>query len=542
MLGILALAGLWRAVSAAALPAISRDGVTFCLYARGLGEQGVAFLRAPEAQQHPLFPTLILGVQRAFRLLGAADSPMTWQRSGQVVGWVAGMLVVVLAGVLAWRLARRSAANVDPHRVLLLALLLAGLLDLNVWLSADVMAEQVHLALYLAAVVLLLDLGRVAAALGCGVCAGLAFLTRQEGFLPVLAGFAVLVSARGQTTWSKLLARAALLVAGFLLCAAPYWALVGKFSTKKDVFDWLRRRSAVVTDSAVLVSALQPECGAHAVNPATRAPADGGPVLARLRTLDLPWYALLPHFLYKLLRAGRVVIPLLAIGTLVRVRRRLLAPAFAGLTGCLAGHSALTLLLLNRYGYLETRHLLVVVMLLVPLAAIQLARGMDWRVPRRATRIGAALPIVVLLPLAAYSLRLPNAPDRVYVDAAHWLVARDPLVKSKRLLCSASPRRTAFYADMRWDPWWDQARDYESLGAQIRDGGAGYFAIEVSTERDDTRRFEIADNRALVTRLLDDPQMAPCLRLVHVERSPFQKELLLFELQCSPNPDSQPGP
>jgi hypothetical protein len=164
VLAILILAGLWRAIMAALLPAISRDGVTFCWYARDLGEQGVAYLRTPAAQQHPLFPALILAVQRPAGWLGAPDTPLTWQRSGQVVCWVAGMAVIGLTGAIAVRLVRRLGLPLDERLAALLAMLMASVLDLNTWLSSDVMSEQVHLALYLAAVLLLLKLEGLPAA------------------------------------------------------------------------------------------------------------------------------------------------------------------------------------------------------------------------------------------------------------------------------------------------------------------------------------------------------------------------------------------
>ena len=508
LLAVFVLAGFWRAVMAAVLPAIARDGVTFCWYARDLGEQGLAYLRTPAAQQHPLFPVLLLAAQRTAHALGAPDTPLTWQRSGQVVCWLAGMAVIGLVGALAVRLVRRLALPLDERLTALVAMALAAVLDLNVWLSSDVMSDEVQLAFYLAAVLLLLRLDTLRAALGCGVLSGLAFLTREEGFIPALAGLFTLLRYRGQVRWRPLAARAAVLLLGFLICAGPYWAAVGRFSSKKDVFESLRQ--ATGKGDILLFQEKQ------------NVPFFG---LAKLETADVAWYALLPHALYMLLRAGRVLIPLLAVPPLVNLRKRLLDPVLCGLTTCAAGHFALTLILLERYHYLSTRHMLPVVMLLTPLSALLLARGLRLLLDVGRRWTAGLLLAACLLPSAWYALRVPNAQDRFLVDAAHWLATRDPQVATQRLLCGSSARRIAFYAGLRWEPWAEQPESYAALSKQIRDGGPGYFAIEAGPG------FERDGNRELVEKLLHDTRLAPYIGPVHVRPGPDAKsELRLIEL------------
>ncbi|MCK4341118.1 MAG: glycosyltransferase family 39 protein [Phycisphaerae bacterium] len=548
VIGILVLAGTWRIVIAAVLPTISRDGVVFCWYARDLGQQGLAYLQTPPAQQHPLFPALILGVQRTALAFGAADSPLTWQRSGQVICWLAGMAVVGLAGALAGRLVRRLELPLDERTTVAGAMLLAALLDLNVWLSSDVMSDQVHLAFYLAAVWLLLKLDSLPAALGCGLFAGLAFLTRQEGFLPVLAGLFVLIKLRRQIARRKLAARAAVLLLGFLICAGPYWSVVGRFSTKKDPRDWatpatlsprinvdeaeattcsiVNRQPSIVNPQPSIVNP-QPSI----VNPRISVDRAQAATLARLETFDLPWYKLLPHALYKLLRGGRVVVPLLALIPLINLRKRLLAPPLLGVTTCAAGHFALTLILLDRHGYLSTRHMLVIVMLLVPFAAMLLGRVLLLTRQRGRSWLGSLILAVCLLPLVAYALRTPNAKDRFLVSATRWLVAHDPDVASQRLLGGGSTRRIAFYADMRWERWPENTEEYEALCAQIRGCVPGYFAIELAGEETEVDQYEREGNRELIDKLLGDEQIAPHLNHVHTQPGPDESELYLFKLQ-----------
>lgn len=552
--GVLLVAAGWRLAMAAALPVISRDGVTFCWFARDLGTQGLSYLRDPAADQHPLFPASILTVQYIARALGAPDSPLTWQRSGQAVTLLAGLAVIALSGALTARLSRRLDLPLAPRLAALLAMALAAALDLNVWLSADVMSEQLHLAFYLGAVLLLVDgLPALRAALTCGLLAGLAFLTRQEGFVPVLAGCATLFAQRRGVPARRLAGRGLAVLAGFLVLALPYWVTVGRFSPKKDVFDWFRPHSPAATRAAgralphqVVARAGRPcplsigeqhgrhgrgtrewfeegRCrhgrGTHEMGVSRRA-------LARLRTLDLPWYAVLPTALERLFRAGRYVVPLLALLPLVTLRRPLIR-GLAGYTTCLAGHLTLATLLLARHGYLDPRHMLVAVMLLVPLAAMQLTRLVALLLDVRRRVPAAVLVGAALLPFAVYALRVPNADDAHLREAADWLRAQ-PDGAGRVLLGGSSTRRIAFYSDLVWQPWYEDPADYDILVRRIRQAGPGYLALEIG------RGFEREENAALIARLRSDP--AAACRLGDAREFPLRDGLLLLITLRAPGP------
>ena len=75
-------------------------------------------------------------------------------------------------------------------------------------------------------------------------------------------------------------------------------------------------------------------------------------------------YEAAPLAAYETVRGGRVVVPLLALGSLVAWRRRLLVSPLLAYTTASAVHFSLTVMLLNRHGYLDPRHTLVVVLLL----------------------------------------------------------------------------------------------------------------------------------------------------------------------------------
>lgn len=536
LLGILFLGGLWRVVIAALMPAISRDGVTFCWFARSLGEHGLAYLRSPEAEQHPLFPALILCVHRLLLLCGAADTPLTWQLSGQMLSWIAGMTVIGLAAAIAFRLVRCLELPLDPQRVALCAAALAAVLPLNVWLSADVMSDEIHLAFYLGAALLMLKMKGHVAAAGVGMLGGLAFVTRQEGVMIVLAGLATVAAHRRLQPARRLAVQGLLVVVGFLVFAAPYWMAAGQLSAKKNPLDWFRRSTAlrlpcgqgatVERSRSSNAGAVVAATGDPRVQFAGGACVSGwGPMtlLAKLRRQDLPWYLLIPYAVYQLVRAGRVVVVLLAIMPLLNLRRRLMGPQLAGITTCAVGHFALTLILLQRYDYLDMRHMLVPVALLVPFAALLLSRLVHLALERCKRALAVGIVVVVFLPLAAYSLRVPNGEDGYIREIANWLRAHDPQLSSKTLLSGSSGRRIAFYANVRWQPWPERAEDYQVLVDHVSVSVPGYFIAELGSG------YERAGMRQAVDRLLADPTIDVALSEVY-SRQILAGELLVFQI------------
>lgn len=478
---ILVVGGVWRAVLAFELPAVSRDGVVFIQYARALGEHGPAFLRDPSAQQHPLFPILLLAGQRLAAAAGAPDTPILWQTVGQVICWIAGMAVVVLCGAIATRLTVELALPLDRRVAALGAMALAALLDFNQWLSADVMSDQVHLALYLGAVLLALRLASVARAAACGMLTGLAFLTRQEGFLPLIAALFAMLLMMQRVGWRAATARSAALVVGFVLLAGPYWATVGRFSTKKDPAEWFggERASWPAPDGSSLAYG-------------------GAPSLAKLELLDLPWYDLLPNVLYTILRAGRVVIPLLALPPLLSLRRRLLEPPLAVVMTCIGGHLAMVTLLLDRYHYLHQRHTLVIVGLLTIFAALLVARLLDYARQHRSATLALVVAAVALGPLVPFALRVPNRQEAYLRTAAEWLTSQYHAARELVLLSGSSGRRIAFYADTRWELWSETPDDATGLAQQMRAIGRGVFAIETGDG------FERRGNDALLHQMVSE--------------------------------------
>lgn len=532
-IGILLVAGMWRAVLAFALPCIARDGVTFCWYARDLGEHGLAYFNTPGTKQHPLYPLTILGTQRLLTTLGLPEAPLTWQVAGQIVAWIAGMAVVVLAGVLTWLLIPRIGAAVDRTRATCCAMAFAAVLPLNVQHAAEVMSDQLHLAFYLAGVCLFMRLDRWWGAAGCGLASALAFLVRPEGIAVAPAGLLVAWRDARIPGARRRAATSALILAGFLLCALPFWSLTGKLTIKKDLDHWLERSAATVAPMDAATpnhnAFLSREPRDELPNHTRFAPTHPRGFLAKLETYDLAWYAVAPWLLYVLFRAGRVVIPLLAIGPLINVRHRWLRAPLIGLAACAAMHLALRALVLYRDGYVAPRHLLVVVMLLLPFAAMLVARILeltDWQsdasrtsvetAPRRQTRPVRLSPAsaciflaMVFLPLMFRSLYLPNAADAHLPTAAAWLRDHDPSISSKRILSGSSGSRVAFYTGAAWSFWYETPEQYEAMCNVIAREEPDYFVIETGAG------FEREGKAAAIERLRDEPRFATKLQDEH---------------------------
>lgn len=474
---VLLVAFSWRYLLASQSPTISRDGVLYCWQARELHVHGLAALRAGTFDQHPLYA---IAIRAAYVMLpdvaGPVDEPRRWQRAGQVVSLLSGMAVVGLAAVLTWRLHRRLTPGGDPRVPTVLTMAIAAMLPLNTSLSADVMSDQLHAALYLGAACLMVELTAPSAALACGLLTGLAFLTRPEGGVCLIGATVALLAGRAALGWGRAARQLALLIVGFAMIAGPYVAAIGTLTPK------LEKEG---------IEQFQPQ-------PPTPSPA----ALVR-REVNAALAGLFAAI--ELLRAGRVVVPLLAIPALILLRRRWREPALCGLLTCAAVHFALTSYLLLRHGYLHPRHQLVLVLLLMPAAAATLAALLRRPAVGAGRWWGPAALLTTFGVLGFYSLRAPGAGETHITEAADALRASDRQVGLRKIVAGASLRRVAFYCDMRWQPWGENLPSadarYEDLFGHIFGGQADYFAIETGPGE------ELAGNEQLLDRLKHDARL-----------------------------------
>lgn len=296
LLLILAAAIAIRLGSAAALPCISRDGVFFVEFARQIAADPVAAMRGQTKQ--PGYSLLLLATDAAlggadgvlrdgimpgengrFGLLGfglsdselnaAAQCAVVWERCGQAISIFGGIAGVGLLFLVTRRL--------FDGKTGLIAAGLAAVWPQHVELSADVLSDAPHLALYLGCLLLGLralrttaggrgrlgggnalpsdDVSKVSAvgpAWGflCGICGGAAYWLRQEA-LGIIAACVICLlwsgwrrlrdtsSSNNESPIRKTALAAASIVAGFVVSVAPYSLIVGRVMPNKSLDDLL---------------------------------------------------------------------------------------------------------------------------------------------------------------------------------------------------------------------------------------------------------------------------------------------------------------
>ncbi len=224
------------------------------------------------------------------------------------------------------------------------------------------------------------------------------------------------------------------------------------------------------------------------------------------------------------MRAGRVIVPILALVLLIQMRRRLLGRELIGVSTCFITHAALVMGLLYHWGYVDKRHTLVLVALLLPFAAMFLAQVRELARANARRWLWPTTLVICLAPLAGYSLRIPNGETGFLRRGAAWLTANRSDVHTKLLSGGSSQRRIAFYADMRWKYWLEDPQDFERIHGEMLYQRPDYFALEVGPG------FERRRNDELIKRLEHDPEIGPVMREVYIEPAPRDGRLLMYEL------------
>ncbi len=398
---VVVAAGL-RVVQASRLECISRDGAFFVRFARELAIDPRLYMR--EESKQPGYSFALLWTQRSVGRLLSGDAVLAWERSGQLVALVSGMAVVPLMYLLGRR--------VFDARIGLIAAGLAAVWSQAVDLSADVLSDMPHLALYLLAVLAMLALmksGRLAWAVLAGVCAGAAYLFRLEALGLPIASTAVLYWMPGEARRQRGVASILLLVS-FGATVAPYVAVTGTLTHKKSIPQLLE------------------------------SPAEAG---AMGRELEIAGEAV-----KSFLECGRYVLPVLVMaGVLLgggAARRE--ARDYVILLAML--HLAAVYLRGRSFGEISTRYMIVPVALALPWAAVGVRElwGRFRRIPVVSV-MGSGLVLVVLVAPLCHAPQRGKLPMRL---AGSWLRGHSPADTKMLIAPKLSP--VAFYADCR-DEW-----------------------------------------------------------------------------------------
>jgi hypothetical protein len=438
--------------------------------------------------QHPGYPLLILALQRCLGSWLASDPVMQWARAGQLGSLLGGC---VLAGSIYWlglHLLGRTAA-------LTAATILATAQPI-VWVYSDVLSDAPGLAcLTLSALfaVRLVEGGTVRDAAMSGILGGIGYLFRPEAAQAALL-VAVVIAGRlaigHETGRRQVLARGVALLLPLVLLCTPYMVLRGSMLTKKA---HLFRARLELPETPLPRPAVTIAASARARTEVTHE--------ARSSTIEHHSYVV---GMYRFLvrwgqNLGYLFLLPLVVGWWVtrgRLRDRPGLRLVAGLTLC--NFIALPMLLFQRAGYLESRHVMPTVVLTTfwcqpgllaiahwlcglhasvfqrkrlagarrPLSSV--ANRLRYRTVT-ANQLAAAMAIAGILACSASSLLRPlHWERRGYRVAGEWLRSRAPdgaTILDPELL-------TGFYAGLEGRNLWDRAPHFSlsHLERLLRDG------------------------------------------------------------------------
>jgi hypothetical protein len=231
LLGVLLLATLGqRAWLICHTEVLARDSIGFIRYAWQF-EQGSWQEVLRNSLQHPGYPVALLGVSYPVRIFGHASEVQTMQLSAQLTTALASVLLIIPLFYLGVVLFDR--------RISFWGILLFQFLPVSGQVLSDGLSEGVFL-LFAVSAFLAATLALRRRSWPCfaftGLCSGLAYLTRPEGGLIVLAtGFVLLAlqgSQRWRTSWRRVLVSGVVLMAPALVTSGPLVAVTGQLTVK----------------------------------------------------------------------------------------------------------------------------------------------------------------------------------------------------------------------------------------------------------------------------------------------------------------------
>jgi hypothetical protein len=237
---LLVLAGALRAWVIGHTEVASRDSIGYIRYALALQQHPLRRV-LDENMQHPGYPAVLLAVSLPVRHYLGGTTAATMQLSAQLASSLAGILLVIPMFYLGRALFDRGVG--------FWATAVFQALPVSTRIMGDGLSDPTFLLIAATTLLLAVRALRTGKALDfglCGLCTGLAYLTRPEGAVLGLATGLVLLGAQAVRAWRRpwrqalrcgtCLALAAVAVGG------PYAMAIGCF-TKKTSFQRMRGNS-----------------------------------------------------------------------------------------------------------------------------------------------------------------------------------------------------------------------------------------------------------------------------------------------------------
>lgn len=445
--GVILLALGIRVFMCAQPACIGRDGVHFVSFAKQLADDPITWMRVTTKQ--PGYSGLLLGTHRLLGEVMGGDTPEGWQRCGELLALLGG--VGVCAGV--YFLTRRLL----DEQTALVAGILAALWPQGAYLSAQVLSDMPHLALYLFGLLWVYGamerpgLGRFAL---CGLIMGAAYLIRQEA-LGLVAG-----SVIGAWWWSggktirKRITYVSIIILGFTVVVAPYAIVKGQIIPNKgleDLFDTSGGASMQWAGVFPLADAF----------PLWQLPGRMAEAWGRSGRYVFSTLFVIGLFLKSMPRAEQ------------RGRRLVLIVTIL--------HLLLVVARVGKYGVLSSRYMMIPVALCLPWAAaalVMMLRLSSQRSGKRRLIIVAGICGIVSVPLVYYLSVPVNDGKQPYRAAGLWLAQH--AAPEDRILAHRDLEQVMYYSGRTypredgWSPFTPGA-GLDELKGIVAKSGAKWF-------------------------------------------------------------------
>jgi hypothetical protein len=411
---------------------IAKDAVTFIRYAQEF-DKAPAMTMADEFQ-HPGYPWLILAAHKITAVFYPDSSVMRWVYCGQGVALLFRLLTIIAVYFLGKRL-------FDARLSFFAALILVFLPEPAKY-GSDALSDWPHL-FFLVAGFLFLVIGAVNNnrwLFGlAGLSAGAGYLVRPEcAQIIVLGSFwcgLQIVRSKSAITRSRAISSFMLLLAAFMIFAAPYMKLKGAVFPKKDVGRFSAESKQEIV-SPVATPTVPSAAEASRYTPTRIAGAVGK--FAQQTSQTLMWFFVLPL--------------LIGIYNWFKKRKWYDAEKFFIII-LIAVNLSVLVWLYCRHGYMSDRHtlpLMTVLVLFIPAGLQELALWLEKKVSgevRSDSGSGRRFYFVVLLAAGIFIcvpklLKPIRIEERGYKMAADWLAAN---TKSSDVV-AVPDKRINFYA------------------------------------------------------------------------------------------------